>query len=33
MPMRMTAEKLSAKIYKTYRIYRKSLAPSRHTVS
>jgi hypothetical protein len=26
MPMRMTAEKLGAKIYKTYRIYRKSLA-------
>ena len=25
MPMRMTAEKLGAKIYKTYRIYRKSL--------
>jgi GNAT superfamily N-acetyltransferase len=26
MPMRMTAEKLGAKIYKTYRIYRKALA-------
>jgi hypothetical protein len=26
MPMRMTAEKLGAKIYKTYRIYKKSLS-------